>query len=328
MQAIGYSAFGAARDVLQVHDVATPEPGAGEVIVELHMSGVNPSDVKARAGARPGVTKPAFPMIVPHSDGAGTVVAVGAGVDAARIGTRVWIWNGQWQRAFGTCASHIALPAQQAVEMPDHVTFETGAQMGIPGLTAAHAVFAAGEVRGKRVLVNGAAGTVGHLAAQLAVWGGAEVFATARGAGLDRAKQAGAHHVFDYTAPDLSAQILAAAGGSIDHVVEVEFGVNADMIAEVIAENGSVCAYGSAKNMRPEIPFYTMMFKAVTLHMALIYILPLDLRQAAIARLHAALGEGALNVPVSEVFSLDDAHLAHEAVEAGGRDGGILVRCG
>ena len=327
MRAIGYSKFGAAQDVFHQQDLATPDPGPGEVLVELHMSGVNPSDVKARAGARPGVTEPPYPFIIPHSDGAGTIAAVGDGVEPGRVGTRVWVWNGQWQRAFGTCASHILLPENQAVAMPEAMTFETGAQMGIPGLTAAHAVFAGGDVRGKRVLINGAAGTVGFLATQLAVWGGAEVFATARGPGLARSKDAGAHHVFDYTTPDLHTHILAASSGPIDHIVEVEFGINADTNAAVIAENGTICAYGSAKNMRPEMPFYPLMFKAVTLHMALIYLLPDAQRGVAIDRLHQAIEGDALHVPVAEVFAFGDAHLAHQQVEDGAREGGTLVAC-
>ncbi len=327
MQVIGYSKFGPASDVLTLQEVETPAPAAGEVLVQVHMSGVNPSDVKARAGARPGVTEPPFPLVVPHSDGAGIVVAVGAGVDTGRIGERVWIWNGQWQRAYGTCASHICLPAAQAVPMPDGVSFEAGAQLGIPGLTAAHAVFAGGDVAGKTVLISGAAGTVGLLATQIAVWAGARVVATARGSGLQRAKDAGAAQVVDFTAGALPADILNAAGGPIDHVIEVEFGQNADTISEVIAENGTICAFGSAQNMRPEIPFYPLMFKAVTLHMALIYILPDPQRKAAIQRLHHVLREGALQLPVAEIFDLSNAAAAHQAVEAGGREGGILVRC-
>ncbi|MEM6308555.1 MAG: NADPH:quinone reductase [Pseudomonadota bacterium] len=326
MRAMGYSEFGGAEDVLNPHMLPTPDPAPGEVLVELRCSGVNPSDVKARAGARPGVPKPPFPLIIPHSDGAGVVVKTGDGVDESRIGRRVWIWNGQWQRAFGTCATHICLPAPQVVDMPEDVQFETGAQLGIPGLTAAHAVFAAGPVAGKRVLINGAAGTVGYLATQLAVWGGAHVVATARGTGIERVKDAGAHHVMAYSSDELATQIRET-GGPIDHVVEVEFGVNADLISDVIAENGSICAYGSAKNMRPVIPFYPLMFKAVTLHIALIYLLQPDLRNAAITRLHKALACDALSVPVAQIYDLSRAASAHDSVMAGARHGGILVAC-
>ena len=327
MRAIGYSAFGPAATVLTLQDLPTPEPGPGEVLVQLSLSGVNPSDVKARAGSRPGVTEPPYPLIIPHSDGAGTITAVGDDVDPARIGSRVWIWNGQWQRPFGTCATHVTVPAAQAVDLPEAVAFETGAQLGIPGLTAAHAVFAGGPVDGKTVLIQGASGTVGYLAAQLAVWGGAKVIATARGAGPERLHGIGTTAVVDFTGDDPAGDIMEAAGGPVDHIVEVEFGRNADTDAAVIAENGTIAAYGSAQDMRPAMPFYPLMFKAVTLHLVLIYLLPQELREAAIARLHAALADGALDVPVDRIFDLAETAKAHAAVEAGGRAGGILVRC-
>lgn len=327
MKAIGYTKFGTAVDVLEMHDLPTPDPAPGEVLVELALSGVNPSDVKARGGTRPGVTTPPFPLIIPHSDGAGRIVAVGNGVDAARIDEQVWIWNGQWRRAFGTCASHIALPAAQAVPLPESVSMETGAQLGIPGLTAAYAVFAAGDVRGRKVLVSGAGGTVGYLAVQLAVWAGAEVIATARGADMDRARAAGATHVVDFSAPDQAARILEAAGGPLQHIVEVEFGRNIATNAEVIAENGSICAYGSALDMAPTVPFGPLLFKAVSVQIALIYILQDAPRAAAINRLHQALSDGALTCPVAETLPLDKAASAHERVETGTRSGAMLIRC-
>lgn len=325
MQAIGYSRFGAASEVLSVVDLETPAPSAGEVCVELAFSGVNPSDVKARAGSRPGATTPAFPLIIPHSDGSGVISAVGPGVDPAIIGTRVWIWNGQWQRAFGTAASHITLPAAQAVALPPEVSLETGASLGIPGLTAAHVVFGGGDIAGQTLLIHGGAGTVGHLAVQLAAWGGARVIATARGAGLARCEAAGAEVVLDYTAPDLADRILAASGAPIGRIVEVEFGANIETNSAVIAPNGVIAAYGSALDMTPSIPFYPLLFKAVTIDIALIYLLDSTARQAAIAKLHAALRAGALTCPVQSVFPLSDTALAHEAVARGQRCGAILI---
>lgn len=171
MKAITYSAFGPAADVLKLEDLPLEAPQPGEVTVDLAYSGVNPSDVKARAGSRPGVIKPPFPKIVPHSDGAGVISAVGNGVPASRVGQRVWIWNGQWQRPFGTAATQITLPADQAVPLPEPVSFQTGAVLGIPGLTASHAVFSGGEISGQTVLIHGGAGTVGYLAIQLAKLG-------------------------------------------------------------------------------------------------------------------------------------------------------------
>lgn len=326
MKAIVYDRFGAARDVLSLQEIETPRPGSGEVTVDLVFSGINPSDVKARAGTRPGVTKPPFPQVIPHSDGAGVISAVGDGVNAERIGERVWIWNGQWRRAYGTAANQITLPQEQAVVLPDNVSFETGAILGIPGLTAAFTVFSGGDVTGKTVLIQGGAGTVGLLAVQLAKWGGAKVIATARGAGAERAREAGADAVIDYADADLAARILAANSGQpVDRIVEVEFGKNIATDTEVIAENGTICAYGSALEMEPVFPFYPLLFKAVTIEIALIYLLSESERTATIKRLTRALSEGALNCPVERVFPLADCAAAHEAVEAGNRAGAILL---
>ncbi|MDU9004181.1 NADPH:quinone reductase [Sedimentitalea todarodis] len=326
MKAITYDRFGAARDVLRLQELESPRAGPGEVTVDLVFSGVNPSDVKARAGSRPGVTKPPYPQVIPHSDGAGVITAVGEGVNEARIGERVWIWNGQWRRAFGTAASRITLPQKQAVVLPDSVSFETGAILGIPGLTAAFTVFNGGEVAGQTVLIQGGAGTVGLLAVQLAKWGGAKVIATARGAGVDRAREAGADAVVDYTDADRVARILAANSGQpVDRIIEVEFGKNIAVDTDVIAENGTICAYGSALEMEPVLPFYPLLFKAVTIEIALIYLLTESQRHATVDRLTRALSEGALHCPVERIFPLADCAAAHEAVEAGNRAGAILL---
>ena len=328
MHAITYDTFGAARDVLRLQDIPSPDPKAGEVLVKLALSGVNPSDVKARAGPRPGVTKPTYPLIVPHSDGAGEIEAVGAGVDAKRVGQRVWIWNGQWQRSFGTAASHITLPAHQAVPLPKDVSFEAGASLGIPGLTACHAVFGGGGVAGESVLIQGGGGTVGLLAVQLAKWGGARVIATCRDKDRDQVLGAGADVALDYSDADLAARILAANDGKlINTIVEVEFGANIATDTEVAAPNGRIAAYGSAKEMQPTLPFYPLLFKAVSIDILLIYLLPGAERDAAITRLHHALQDNAVDCPVERVFALDDTAAAHEAVEAGARNGAILIDC-
>lgn len=329
MQAVTYSAFGPAHDVLHLQNVETQPPGAGEVVVDLQYSGVNPSDVKARSGARPGVTKPPFPIVIPHSDGSGVISAVGAGVDSARIGQRVWIWNGQWQRAFGTAATQITLPQEQAVILPDSVDMETGAVLGIPGLTACYAVFAGGDITCQTLLIQGGAGTVGYLAVQLAKWGGAKVIATARGAGLARAQAAGADTVIDYSAPDVAEQILTANDGKpVDRIVELEFGANITTNIDVIREGGRINAYGSFKDMAPTLPFGPLMFKAVTIETVLVYILTPQQRADTVARLTRALNERALTCPIERVFDLAECADAHVAVENGNRAGAILVRTG
>ncbi len=326
MKAVTYRDFGTAGDVLQLEELEPVPPGHGEVVVDLAYSGVNPSDVKARSGARPGVTKPPFPIIIPHSDGAGVISEVGPDVSRSRIGERVWIWNGQWKRGFGTAAEKITLPSEQAVSLPDQVSLQTGAVLGIPGLTASHTVFSGGEVEGQTVLIHGGSGTVGYLAVQLAKWGGAKVISTASRHNLDRVASAGADAVLDYTSPDLEHQILDANGGkTVSRIVDVEFGKNVEVNSAVISENGRINAYGSALEMAPVLPFYPLMFKAVTLEMVLVYLLPADQRVAAAERLNTALKSGALNCPIQSVYKLQECAAAHEAVEAGCRLGAILL---
>ena len=329
MRAITYSKLGAAKDVLKPQDLPDLAPQPGEVRVALTYSGVNPSDVKSRAGTRPGVTnRPAFEAVIPHSDGAGIIEAVGEGVDPARIGQRVWVWNGQWQRAQGTAASHITLPQDMAVPLPDAVSDQTGAILGIPGLTAARAVFGGGDITDQTILIQGGAGTVGLLAVQLAKWGGAKVIATCSPRDQDRVKAAGADVVLDYRAEELAAQILAANEGAlIPRIVEVEVGHNVAMDAEVIAPNGQLAVYGSAKNMEPVVPFFPLLFKAVTIDILLIYLLPKPERDACITKLHGALEAGALSCPVEQIYPFEDCIAANEAVEAGGRVGAILLKC-
>ena len=326
MRAITYKAFGAADHVLKLTDMPTPNPEPGEVLVSLASSGVNPSDVKRRAGARPGETELPYPAICPHSDGAGTITAVGAGVDTARIGERVWLWNAQFGRAMGTAAENIALPETQAVPLPQGVSFETGASLGIPGLTAAHVVFGGGDITGKTVLIHGGNGSVGHLAVQLAAWGGARVIATASPNAFERCHAAGADVVLDYRSETLVQDVLAANhGAKVDRIIDVEFGENIETNAHLIIERGTICTYGSAKNMSPQIPFGPLLFGAVTIDIVLIYILTDAERGRAIDQLHKALDEKALVCPVAEVFALGDTALAHQAVERGTREGAILV---
>lgn len=325
MKAINYTAFGPAAEVLSLKDLECSPPGPGEVLVDLHFSGVNPSDVKARAGARAGVTELPYPVIIPHSDGSGVISDVGEDVDPTRIGERVWIWNAQWQRPFGTAAERCVLPSEQAVLLPDSTSFETGAILGIPGLTATHTVFSDGDVRGKTVLVQGGAGTVGLLAVQLAKWGGAKVIATANASARDRVKAAGADIVLDYGAADLTEQVLQAANGLVDRIIEVEFGANAALDTAVIAQNGTIVCYGSAKEMEPVLPFYPLMFKAVTLKLAFVYILTPAQRAPAIQKLTDALTQSALTCPVERIYAVAECAAAHDAVAAGKRNGAILL---
>jgi len=326
MWAITYSRHGAARDVLELGEQAETEPQTGEVRVRLVYSCVNPSDVKRRQLARAGLQEPAFSEVCPHSDGAGVIEAVGAGVDPARLGQRVWIWNGHWQRNWGTAAEKITLPEEQAVPLPDDTPFETGAQLGIPGVTAAHCVLGEGAVWGQWVLVHGGAGSVGYLAVQLAKWAGARVVATASPSGFEICKRAGADVVVDYRSKTLDKDIFAATDGALmDRIIDVEFGQNIATNAALIKPNGVVCVYGSQKQQAPTLPVYEFMFKAVTIKLAFIYILKQNERERAHSVLTAALEEAALDFPVDGVFPLSQTAAAHESVERGGRSGATLI---
>jgi len=327
MKAAFYERPGPARDVLTIGDLPDPVAGPGEVLVRVAVSSVHPSDVKLRAGGRPGVDGIGYPRIVPHSDGAGTIEAVGDGVDPVRVGQRVWLWNGQWQRAQGTCAELIALPEAQAVPLPDAASFAEGACLGIPAMTAHACLFPEGSPNGKTVMVTGGAGAVSFYAIQMAKAAGARVLTTVSNAEkADHARSAGADHTIDYRHEDVAEAIMAATDGyGIDHAVDLEFGSNIDALAQVIRPNGAIVAYGSAAVREPALPFYTLMFKRVTVRTELVYLLPDAPRAQGIAYLTDALARKTLDHAVAAEFPLDDAIAAHELVETGNRRGCVLI---
>ncbi len=324
MRAVWYDHIGAADDVLIHGNIDDPEVSDGEALVRIRTSGVNPSDVKTRAGARGELQ---FPRIIPHSDGAGNIEAVGNGVDKNRIGERVWLWNGAFGRAFGTCAEYISLPANQAVEMPENSTFEAGACMGIPASTAYHGVFSGGSVKNKTLLVTGGAGAVGHYAIQLAKWDGAQVVATVSGPekGL-AAKEAGADLVVNYKTDDVVEAVNDfTSGKGVDRIVEVEFGGNLSVSKQIIKTNGVIAAYGSVAVDNPELPFYNLMFKNAVLKMYLIYIVPSEARMKIIEGLTKALSENALVHQIAKSFDLTETIQAHKTVEAGKLIGNTII---
>lgn len=324
MKAAFYERNGPADEVLQVSELPMPAAGPGEVLVRVKASGVNPSDVKSRAGLR---ARMSWPRVVPHSDGAGVIEAVGAGIDPARVGDRVWIWNGQWQRPFGTAADYIALPNAQAVHLPDGVPYEAGACLGIPAMTAHRCVFADGPVAGQTVLVTGGAGAVGHYAIQLARWGGARVIATVSGSDkAAHAKAAGADRVVNYRSEDVAEAVKdLTKGQGADRVVDVEFGGNLATTLACLKTNGTIATYASSAVMEPKIPFYPMMFQGITLRLVLVYILPEAARRDSIHDINKALVQGALVHAVAETYPLERIAAAHQAVESGGKIGNVVV---
>ena len=326
MQAAYYERIGSARDVLQIGELPDPHPGPGEVRVRLRWSGVNPSDAKSRAGLRS--SQMPFPRIVPHSDGMGVVDAVGEGVDRGRVGERVWVWNAAWGRPWGTAAQYVVLPAAQAVVLPSAAADEAGACLGIPALTALHAMLTGGGVQGRTVLVAGGAGSVGHYAVQFArLLGARRVLATASSAAkAELAREAGADAVIDYRGDDPAGQLRdASEGRGIDRVVEVDLAANAALDAEVVRADGDIVTYGSGRGAF-EVPFYPLLAKNVVLRFFIVYHLPPHDRERALRTLDDFLVRGALVHNIAERLPLERIVEAHEKVEQGAVTGNVVLR--
>ena len=321
MRAAYYEANGSAREVLKLDEVPTPAPGPGEVRVRLRASGVNPSDVKTRAGT---ARKIAFPRVIPHSDGAGEIEALGPGV-GPRTGERVWIWNGQWQRPFGTAAEYIVVPERQAVKLPGKTPFDEGACLGIPALTAYHAVMLDGPVSGQTILVAGGAGGVGHYVVQFAKAKGATVIATVSSPEkAAHAKAGGADHTINYREENVGERIKALTGGrGVDRLIEMDLTANARLIPDVLRPKGTVVIYGT----RPEatIPASWCLVNQIALKFFLVYELDWPAREKAIAEVNAMLTAGRLQNKVARTFALDDIAAAHEAVESGTVMGNVVI---
>ena len=328
MKAWTYDRVGAAAEVLQLSELATPEPAAGELRVRVQWSGVNPSDVKSRGGLR-SRTLP-FDRIVPHSDGSGVVDAVGNGVDAKRIGQRVWLWNAAWGRPFGTAAEFCCLPEAQAVPLPDVASGEAGACMGIPGLTAMHAVLMDGGVAGKRVLVAGGAGAVGHYAVQLASrMGAAQVISTTSNqAKAQLACDAGADHVIDYKTEPVAERVRELTQGrGVDRVIELDVAVNGALDLEMLHTGGELVAYGSSPKAL-DLPFPVLLAKNLQIKFFMVYHLEAGDRARATAALNRLLARGELQHNIAQRMPLADVVKAHEAVESGQLVGNLVLRVG
>jgi NADPH:quinone reductase len=324
MKAVWYERNGPARAVLQFGEMPDPEPGPGEVRVRVHASGVNPSDWKTRSGTRPMMA----PRVIPHSDGAGVIDRVGAGVDPARRGERVWLWNGQWKRAFGTAATYIALPSEQAVRLPEAVTFEAAACLGIPALTAHRAVTSDGSPEGQVVLVAGGAGAVGHYAIQMAkLLGAAQVIATVSSAEkAEHARAAGADAIVDYrqeSVPDRIREITRGHG--VDRVVEVDIAGNAPLLPQIVAKDGLCVAYGSNAS-QAIFDFGPMILSGAAVRFFIVYDLAPAARARGIGDLTRWLEDGRLRHAVGATLPLEETIEAHELVEHGRVIGNVIVR--
>ena len=321
MRAAWYSEFGG-PEVLQVGDQPTPAPGAGEVLVRIAVSGVNPVDWKRRS-AKAEAPKD---VLIPHFDGAGIIEATGEGVDAGRKGQEVWVYEAFWQRPHGTAADYCVVPADRAVPLPAGATFAAGATFGIPALTAHRAVFADGLVNGQTVLVTGGAGAVAAYAIQFASLGGARVLATVSSPEkAERATHFGADATIDRKTEDVAARVKELTkGAGVDRIVEVDFGGNYATSMAIIKENGVIAGYSS--DSVPEVPvtFRNLMLKNVTVRGILVFNMPESAKQAAIKDLHRWYAEEKIDPYLGPRFDLADIRAAHEAQQQG-PIGNVLV---
>jgi len=323
MKAAWYERNGPAREVLIVGEMPDPEPGPGEVRVKIAASGLNPSDWKTRSGTRP----MAAPRVIPHSDGAGVIDRIGAGVAAERLGQRVWIWNGQWKRAFGTAAEYICVPEAQAVALPASTSFAAGACLGIPALTAYRAVTTDGSVAGKTALVTGGGGAVGHYAIQFAkLLGAARVISTvSTPEKAELARAAGADVIVNYRTEDVVARVKAATDGKgVDRIVEVDAAGNAALIPQLVAQDGLCVVYGSNK---PDMTFSfgPMIMSGVAVRFFIVYELATAARSEAIRQLTEWLERGVVQHHLATTYPLAEIAAAHESLERGEPKGNIVI---
>jgi NADPH:quinone reductase len=323
VKAVYYERNGTARDVLRVDDIETPRPGAGEVRVKLAASGVNPSDVKSRQGT---TRKMSFPRVIPHSDGAGVIDEAGAGVSKSRVGERVWVWNGQWKRPFGTAAEYIVLPAAQAVPLAGKSSFEAGACLGIPAMTAIQAVTLADVANGMTLFVSGGAGAVSQYVIQFAKAKGAKVITTISSAEKAKAAQdAGADHTIDYKRDNVSEKVMDITGKrGVDAIIEMDLTANAKLIPGILRPKGSVIIYGTGPEA--SLPAAFCLVNSIRLQFFLVYELDAGERDRALSAINDALAAGKLlNRIAQPTYTLADTAAAHEAVERGTL-GNVVVR--
>jgi len=331
MRAAWYDRPGPARDVLELGDLPTPTAQPGEVLVQVKASGINPSDYKRRGATA--MTSAPFSRVVPHSDGAGFVTAVGEGVHPSWAGRAVWMWNAVYRhgyaalepREWGTASEFVAIPVGFVTPLPAGTTFATGACLGVPAFTAYAAVLADGPVEGKTILVQGGAGSVGELAVQLATHAGARVIATVSSDHkARRARDAGAHHVVNYRESDVSSAVRDISADGVDRIVEVDFAANIRVDADVIKPYGTIASYSSTSDPEPRIPYYALQFKGVSVRTIQVFTMPADLRAAAVDTINSSLKRGELRPTIAATFPLEEIARAHEAAE-GGSVGNIVL---
>jgi NADPH:quinone reductase len=327
MRAASFRKFGPASDIFEFADLPTPTPQAGEVLVRLHASGINPLDVKFRAGGRGPL---GGEIAIPHYDGAGVIEAVGEGVDGVRVGERVWVFEGRTGRAWGTAAEYIAIESWRAVPLGEAMSFAEGACLGIPAVTAWLSIAAGGDLAGKDVLVTGGAGSVGSYAIQFAKRQGARVIATV--SSEEKAAQArgdGADETVNYRSGDTAEAIRALTGGKgVDHISEVELGGNMPVTVKILKPGATVAAYASMAVPEAPVPFYPFLRTAPSFHIIACFVPPRAARQATATAIGASIAQAGLTTHIAGTWTLGDIVAAHEAVESGTLRGNAVITIG
>lgn len=325
-----YTQTGPATEVLQIGEQPDPRVAPGEALVRVRASGINPADVKRRAGWRGMAME--HDLVIPHTDGAGEIIAVGQGVDPARVGERVWLWNAQGGygsegRAFGTAATLVAITAKQAVRLPDRLSFIEGACLGVPAMTAHRCIFADGSVDGATILVNGAAGAVGHFAVQLATRGGARVVGIVGNSdAAAHVRAAGAFATVDRKRENVTVRVLELTNGEgVDRIVEVDFAANQAADVAILKLNGTIASYSSSSDPQPVLPYYAFANKGVNLRFIQGFCIPSEAHEAGEAMIARLAEAGSLAVAVSQTYPLADIANAHQHVERGSLGNVVVI---
>jgi len=325
MKAVWFESFGKAEQVLQFGEQPKPVPASSEVLVRLHSSGVNPSDVKKRAGSFGNLLDDG--LVIPHSDGAGVIEAVGSDVPDARIGERVWVYQAQFARRFGTAAEYVALDTLRAATLPDNTSFAVGACLGIPVMTAHRCVFADGDVDGQLVLITGGAGRVGYYAIQLAKLAGARVVATASNESDEQlCLGLGADFVVNHRQADWGNQVLSlTAGEKVHRVIDVQFGSNLPEVLKCVRTGATIATYSSTEIAEPKLPFLQMMYQDLTIRLVIVYAMPEQAKSDAIRDITAALENDTLQHRIAYDLPLQEMARSHKLIEDGGFGGCVTL---
>jgi NADPH2:quinone reductase len=325
MKAAWYEALGAAREVFRHGEVEDPVASPGEVVIRVHVHGVNPTDWKRRAGQR---GKPPFPRVIPGYDAAGVIESVGAGVDPARIGERVWAWECAHQKWDGAAAERVRVPASRAMPLPASASFDDGASLGVPAMTACHALMLGGPLEGETVIVTGAAGAVCNYAVQLAKRMGATVIGVVRGPEdrAEDARRAGADHIVNTDTDSLREVALdLTQGKGVRTMIDVDLGAHLDFAWRIVAQNGTIASFGSASNPKPALDWPKFMYRNIKLCGVAIFEVPEEAKQRAARFVQESLEAGALWHRVDSRFRLAEIATAHDHQETGRPRGKVLV---